>query len=74
MMNYNYLEAMKEDKNLKLALEFLGLEKSLKSANIDDIMSIVIEVINGNIGDCEIVDDYKEIYTNQGIKGLLEEL
>lgn len=58
------LEAMKEDKNLKLALEFLGLEKNLKSANIDDIMSIVIEVINGNIGDFEIVDDYKEIYMN----------
>ena len=59
------LEAMKEDKNLKLALEFLGLDKSLKSKNmerIEDAVSAIIEILNGGIGDFEIIENYQEIY------------
>ena len=61
------LNEAKQNEALKLALKFLSLDKSLKSKKIErieDAFNVIIEILNGGIGDFEIVDDYKELYIN----------
>ena len=61
------LNEAKQNENVKLALSFLGLDKSLKSKKIErieDVFNVIKEILNGGIGDFEIVDDYKELYIN----------
>lgn len=57
-------EAM-QNETLKLALKFLGLDKSLKSKNmerIENTFNAITEILNGGIGDFEFIDNYREIY------------
>ena len=59
------LKEMQQNETLKLALEFLGLDKSLKSKKIErieDVFNVIKEILNGGIGDFEIVENYQQIY------------
>ena len=59
------LNEAKQNETLKLALKFLGLDKSLKSKNmerIENTLNVIIEILNGGIGDFEFIDNYREIY------------